>query len=223
VKRQNYFITGTDTGCGKTEVTLGLMARFQARGERVLGMKPVASGAAVTAGGLRNDDALRIQAQGSFQAPYGQLNPYVFEPPIAPHLAARQAGRVIAAERIAECCRSLSSSADRVLVEGVGGWQVPLGDTETVADLARHLGFPVLLVVGMRLGCINHALLSVQSILASGCELAGWVANQVDPRMQAVADNLETLRQRIGAPLLGHVPALPEPDPDVIAGLLTGV
>ncbi len=223
METKGYFITGTDTGCGKTEVTLGLMARFQGRGERVLGMKPVASGAAPTAAGLRNDDALRIQARGSFQVPYEQINPYAFEPPIAPHLAARQAGQVIGIERIGDRCRMLSAAADRLLVEGVGGWQVPINDSETVADLARFLGFPVLLVVGMRLGCINHALLSVQSILASGCELAGWVANQVDPEMRVIEDNLETLKQRIPAPLLGHVPTLPEPDPDAVARFLTGV
>jgi len=220
VGKQSYFITGTDTGCGKTEVTLGLMTLFQSRGERVLGMKPVASGAGAAPEGLRNEDALKIQAQGSFRVPYAQLNPYVFEPPVAPHLAAREAGVEIGLRPIIDGCRQLQGQADRVLVEGVGGWSVPLNACETVADLARRLGLPVILVVGMRLGCINHALLSAESIRASGCELAGWVANQMEPEMLRLADNIATLEQRIAAPLWGRVPFLQGIDPGAIAGHL---
>ncbi len=223
MEKQSYFITGTDTGCGKTEVTLGLMALFQSRGERVLGMKPIASGAAATATGLRNDDALKIQAQGSFQVPYEQINPYAFEPPVAPHLAALQARVEVGLDPIIDSCRRLEAQADRVLVEGVGGWLVPLNERETVADLARVLGLPVILVVGMRLGCINHALLSVESIRASGCQLAGWVANQVEPEMLQLAENIVTLEQRIAAPLLGRVPFLETTDPEMIAGCLGGL
>lgn len=223
MEKQSYFITGTDTGCGKTEVTLGLMALFQSRGERVLGMKPIASGAAVTPAGLRNEDALKIQAQGSIRVPYERINPYVFVPPIAPHLAAGQAGVVIELERIKDSCQALSSGADRILVEGVGGWQVPINDNEAVADLARILELPVILVVGMRLGCINQALLSVQSILTSGRKLAGWVANQVDPWMLQPEANLASLQQRIAAPLLGRVPFLKQTDPEMIAGCLEAV
>ncbi|HEB96378.1 MAG TPA: dethiobiotin synthase, partial [Sedimenticola thiotaurini] len=194
--RQGYFVTGTDTGCGKTEITLGLMARFRAAGERVVGMKPVASGAERRAAGLRNDDALRIQAAATAPPPpYELVNPCAFEPPIAPHLAALEAEREIALEPLVTAFRRLSAGADRVLVEGVGGWKVPLNDCDTVADLARALGLPVILVVGLRLGCINHALLSAESIRAAGCVLAGWVANQVEPGMLRLEENIATLER----------------------------
>ncbi len=218
--RQSYFITGTDTGCGKTEITLGLMARFRALGERVAGMKPVASGAEPTPLGLRNDDALRIQAAASMPLTYEAVNPCAFEPPIAPHLAAAEAGEEIALGPLVEAYRALAAVSDRVLVEGVGGWKVPLNDCDTVADLARALGLPVILVVGMRLGCINHALLSVESIRASGCVLAGWVANQVEPEMLRLEENIATLAQRIDAPLLGRVPFRQGLDPVTLAGRL---
>ncbi|MEW7980790.1 MAG: dethiobiotin synthase [gamma proteobacterium symbiont of Phacoides pectinatus] len=213
-------ITGTDTECGKTEVTLGLMHALQGRGLRVLGMKPVASGALPTPRGLRNEDALRIQAQGSTPLPYRQVNPYAFEPPVAPHLAAAEAGVEIAFDPIREGVRGLARQADLVLVEGVGGWRVPLGPDGDLCDLARTLELPVILVVGMRLGCINHALLSVESIVASGLPLAGWVANRVDPGMRVAEGNLRTLRQGIPAPLLGEVPRLARPTPEGVATAL---
>jgi dethiobiotin synthetase len=217
----SYFITGTDTGCGKTEVTLGLMALYQSRGERVLGMKPVASGAEPTADGLRNEDALKIQEQGSVRLPYEQINPYAFAPPIAPHLAARQAGVTIQVEAIRHRCQALSTRADRLLVEGVGGWQVPLNEMDSVADLAHALGLPVILVVGMRLGCINHALLSAQSIVDRGCELAGWVANMLEPEMLEAEANIDALRRRIPAPLLARIPFMPTPRLETIIQALS--
>ena len=178
------FVTGTDTACGKTAVSLGLMWALQQRGLRALGMKPVASGSRVTAEGLRNDDALRLQAQGSWPLPYAAVNPYPFEPPIAPHIAAQQAGLEIELARLRRAYRELAAAADAVIVEGVGGWHVPLGPATAIADLVRELDLPVLLVVGLRLGCLNHALLSVESILGSAVPLAGWVATQVERDMR---------------------------------------
>jgi dethiobiotin synthetase len=205
---QGLFITGTDTGCGKTEITLGLMQALQQRGEKVVGMKPVASGAEETAEGLRNEDALRIHRQGGSELPYAWINPFAYAPPIAPHLAAQSAGRPIDLQRIADHFERLADKADRVLVEGVGGWLVPLTGEATVADLALRLELPVILVVGMRLGCINHALLTDAAIRQSGARLLGWVANQVEPQMASREGNLQTLQKRLSAPCLGVVPWL---------------
>jgi len=217
----SFFITGTDTECGKTEITLGLMQWLQERGETVLGMKPVASGAQPTPEGLRNEDAVRIQRQGSLVLPYAQINPFAFAPPIAPHLAAGQVGAEIDFARIVACYQQLSYRADRVLVEGVGGWRVPLGRQGAVSDLALALNLPVILVVGLKLGCINHALLSAEAIQASGLKLAGWVANVVDPGMLEPEANLHTLEAQIQAPLLGYVPRLNPLSPQAVAAALT--
>ncbi len=214
---KGYFITGTDTECGKTEITLGLMQLLQHSGHSVLGMKPVASGAVPTKDGLRNDDALRIQRQASLPLSYDLVNPFAFEPPIAPHLAAQQAGVDIKFGQIMECHRELSSRADRVLVEGVGGWRVPLGGDGALSDLALTLNLPVILVVGMRLGCINHALLTVESIEDSGIKMVGWVANMVDPEMSEQAANIATLKQEIGVHCLGVVPHMSQPTAQAVA------
>lgn len=214
------FITGTDTGCGKTEITLGLMQKFQQQGGSVLGMKPIASGAAMTTHGLRNDDAVRIQSQASFEVPYEAVNPFVYEPPIAPHLAALQGGNPIDIGEIVQAYRQLSSEADQVLVEGVGGWHVPLGEQDTLADLARSLALPVVMVVGMRLGCLNHALMTAECMLNAGVVFAGWVANQVDPEMAAREENLAVLRAWLPAPCLGEIPYLAAPDSETVAGYL---
>jgi dethiobiotin synthetase len=203
---QGFFITGTDTECGKSEVTLALMHLLQAQGRRVVGMKPVASGAESTPNGLRNEDALRLQQQGSSDVPYELINPYAFEPPIAPHIAAQQAGESIRFQPLRDNYRALSDQADFVLVEGVGGWKVPLGADGDVSDLAAFLELPVILVVGMKLGCLNHALLTAEAIAAKGSSLAGWVANQVDAGMLVTEANLETLTKSIDAPCLGFVP-----------------
>ncbi|MBK1645414.1 dethiobiotin synthase [Thiocapsa imhoffii] len=217
---QGMFITGTDTGCGKTAITLGLMAAWRTRVERVLGMKPVASGCTPGPAGLRNDDALALQAQGSSQAPYGIVNPYAFEPPIAPHLAAGQVGVIISLPVIEQAFRTLAAAADQVLVEGVGGWRVPLGPELFLSDVPKALGLPVVLVVGLKLGCLNHALLTVESIRASDGVLAGWIANQVDPNMLEQEANLATLAALIEAPCLGVVPWLERPEPREVAGYL---
>lgn len=205
------FVTGTDTGIGKTEVSLGLMAALRQRGYRVLGMKPVASGAKMTEEGLRNTDATRLQRQGSLDIAYKLINPYLFEAPIAPHLAAVAAGEEINFQHIGKAFDTLSHHADYVVVEGVGGWKVPLGPNGDVAELARFLGLPVILVVGLRLGCINHALLSAESIITSGCRLTGWVANAVQPGMNFQAENISTLERELPVPLIGKIDYMAHP------------
>ncbi|MES9832497.1 MAG: dethiobiotin synthase [Candidatus Thiodiazotropha sp. LLP2] len=216
------FITGTDTGCGKTEVTLGLMQKLQQQGNIVLGMKPVASGAEETQDGLRNEDAVRIQAQSSIELPYETVNPFAYQPAIAPHLAASQAGNPIQIDAIVQEFLMLDKQADQVLVEGVGGWHVPLGEQDTLADLARGLGLPVVMVVGMRLGSLNHALMTAECMLNAGVTFAGWVANLVDPEMSAIDENLATLRAWLPAPCLGEIPYLSHPEPTTVAGYLSG-
>jgi dethiobiotin synthetase len=214
------FVTGTDTGCGKTEISLGLMAALQATGAKVLGMKPVASGCTPSPDGLRNDDAVRLRAQGSSEAPYGLVNPYAFAPPVAPHIAAGEAGIEIRLPTIEQAYRALAGEADQVIVEGVGGWRVPLGRNLFVSDIPGALGLPVILVIGLKLGCINHALLTVESIQSSGGVLLGWVANQVDPTMLSRDANLATLAALIDAPCLGVLPWLEAPTPSELAGYL---
>lgn len=200
------FVTGTDTGIGKTWISLALITAFQARGLATIGMKPVAAGCESTADGLRNDDALRLQRAGSVSLPYEWINPFAYEPPVSPHAAAAAVGRPIDLAAIALAYAHLAGQADEVVVEGVGGWYAPLGEAITVADLAGRLALPVVLVVGMRLGCLNHALLTARAIQADGLTLAGWVANQVDPAMAALDQNVAYLRAHLGAPLLGVVP-----------------
>jgi len=199
----SYFVTGTDTDVGKTLISCALLHGFAAAGKRVVGMKPVAAGCDEQD---HNDDAQRLRAASNVLASYGQVNPYCFTQAAAPHLAARFAGVRINLERIVTSCRELEAQADVVIVEGVGGFCVPLNDEQDSADLAKLLNLPVILVVGMRLGCLNHALLTVQAIAASGLTLAGWVANGVDGQMMMLDENIVALRQRIDAPLLGIVP-----------------
>jgi dethiobiotin synthetase len=207
---QGVFVTGTDTGIGKTHASVALLHAHRSRGRRAIGMKPVASGCRETVDGLRNEDADALIGASLPSPPYALCNPFALAQPIAPHLAAREAGVEIALEPIEDAYLQLAAIADRVVVEGVGGWAVPLSDRLMQADLVRALGIPVVLVVGVRLGCINHALLSARAILADGCTLAGWIANRIDPAMAFADANLATLRMRIAAPLLGvlaHAPA----------------
>lgn len=217
---QGLFVTGTDTEVGKTEITLGLMSALRATGRSVLGMKPIASGCETTSAGLRNPDALRIAAACSRAVDYGLVNPYAFEPAVAPHLAAAQVGVEIRFGKIVDSFRALSAREDVTVVEGAGGWRVPLGPDGDLADLAVALGLPVVLVVGLRLGCINHALLTVESILGRGLTLAGWVANSVDPAMALREANIATLRGAIDAPCLGVVPWMENPDTAAVAACL---
>ena len=211
---QGLFITGTDTGVGKTRVTAALTRALRAQGVSALAMKPVASGSERRDGRWRNADADALIAAAAGAAPeYDDVNPYALPEPVAPELAARLAGVTISLDVIAERYRALAGEARFVLVEGVGGWAVPLGPDLMQADLARWLGLPVLLVVGMRLGCQNHALLSARAIREDGLDLMGWIANRIDPEMAQFDENLGVLSARIGMPPLSVLPHEPgEPD-----------
>ncbi len=198
-----FFITGTDTGVGKTHIACALLHATRQRGLSAVGMKPVAAG--VEANG-RNDDVAQLLAASSAQPPLEWVNPYRYDPPIAPHVAAAEAGRPIEIARIQQAFAQLQTLARVVWVEGVGGFRVPLDDRHDAADLAQALALPVVLVVGMRLGCLNHALLTAEAIDHRDLTLAGWVANRIDPAMARFAANLATLESRLNAPLLGVAP-----------------
>lgn len=205
---KGIFVTATDTGAGKTLVSCGIILALRRAGLRVVGMKPIASGCEQTTCGIASDDALQLAAASGLDVPIELVNPYRFVPAIAPHIAAAQAGVRIDLQRIEDAYRALGRLADCVVVEGVGGLRVPLDAEQDVADLARRLNLPVVLVVGMRLGCLNHALLTAEAI--DRCELpwCGWVANHVDPEMVVADENVDTLRKRLRVPLLGRVPFL---------------
>ena len=218
---QAFFITGTDTDAGKTSVAAGLLCAAKQQGCSTLAMKPVASGCDMSAEGLRNSDALALIAQSTVPLPYTQINPYAFAPAIAPHIAAQEAGVELS---VADLYRTaqviLQQQADFTLIEGAGGWRVPISNTEFLSDFAIALQLPVILVVGVRLGCINQALLTAEAILRDGLPLAGWVANLVDPHTSRLEDNLATLAERLPAPCLGYVPRLAEALPAVVSGYL---
>jgi len=206
-----FFITGTDTGVGKTWTSMGLLEVFNQQALTTIAMKPVASGCDATAEGLRNEDADLLMKVMSAEASYDEVNPYAYAPAIAPHLAAEQVGETIDIDNIIQQAKQLSTRADRIVIEGAGGWLVPLNDDKTFADLAVALELPVILVVAIRLGCINHALLSVESIQCSGLPIAGWVANTGLPECESCGDtqaNINTLSARLSAPLLGTLPKL---------------
>jgi dethiobiotin synthetase len=208
--RLGCFIAGTDTGVGKTFVSCALLRHLQLKHPRVVGMKPVSAGTTPGPDGVEdNEDSLALRAAGSVRVPHELDNPYCLPLPLSPHLAARAAGQAIDVGLIVERHRRLAALADAVVVEGAGGFLVPLTDTLTGADLAVALGLPVVLVVGLRLGCLNHALLTAEAIRARGLTLAGWVANRIDPGMAAQDDNVETLRTRLGAPLWADIPHRP--------------
>ena len=198
-----WFIAGTDTEVGKTFVTCALLHAFAAQGLNAVGMKPIAAG---TDAEGRNEDVEQLLAAMPVKPARERVNPYLFAPPIAPHIAAAEAGQAIEPAPIRAAFDALRAHADAVLVEGVGGFLVPLGPRYDAADLAQDLALPVILVVGMRLGCVNHARLTAAAILASGCRLAGWVANAIDPDMARYADNLACLTERLPAPLLLEIP-----------------
>ena len=212
-----YFLTGTDTEIGKTFITCALLYRAGLDGLKAAGLKPVAAG--TDAAGL-NDDVEAIRAASNVELPRQIINPYCFAPAVAPHIAAAEEGREIDFSLIKQASETASEQADFVIIEGVGGFRVPLGVDRDSADLAVFLGLPVILVVGLRLGCISHALLTVEAIKSRGLQLAGWVANSIDPHMQRQAENLATLVELIDAPLLGCVPYLPTGKPLEAAGKL---
>lgn len=214
------YITGTDTGIGKSLAAATLLAALNAQGARAVGMKPVASGCEPTREGLRNADAELLLAHGAGTPAYADVNPYAFADPIAPHLAAADAGVEIDLAYIDNAYARLCANADVVVVEGVGGWMAPLGPALMQADLARALRLPVILVVGLRLGCLNHALLSARAIRADGAELIGWIGSGVDAQMARREDNLATLRERLDAPCLGVLPHADVPDPRTLAAHL---
>ncbi|MFV0276288.1 MAG: dethiobiotin synthase [Parahaliea sp.] len=204
---RSWFVTGTDTAVGKTAVSCARLHVAARAGLRTAAVKPVAAGCDANG---HNGDALALMAAMTEPLPYAQVNPVALAPPLAPHIAAAQSGRRLQVRRLAGLCRGvMNGPADFVLIEGAGGWRVPLNPRETLADLARELGVGVILVVGMRLGCINHALLTAEAIRRDGLDLAGWVANQPGERMGCHEDNVATLRHALPAPLLGELPFLP--------------
>jgi dethiobiotin synthetase len=200
------FIAGTDTGVGKTRVAVALCRALAAAGVRVAGLKPVACGAECGEGALRNGDALALQAASNVVVPYEIVNPYCFAPAISPHLAARDAGVTIDTARITQCYGWVGTRAEIVLIEGAGGWLAPIDETRTMADVAEALALPVVLVVGLRLGALNHASLTLQAIAASRLPVAGWIANAIDPSYERAEENVATLRRALGATELGRLP-----------------
>lgn len=217
---RGWFITGTDTGVGKTRMSRLLLEALARAGQTAVGMKPVASGCQASEAGLRSEDAESLLAASAAAPDYADVNPYQFAPAIAPHLAAREAGVEISLEKILDCFRRLQTKASWTVVEGVGGWSVPLGERLTMVDVARAMDLPVIIVVGLRLGCLNHALLTVKAIREEGIPLAGWIANQIDPAMTHAPENIAALTQRIDAPLLAQFPFQPIVKHDVAASAM---
>ncbi|MDQ1094700.1 dethiobiotin synthetase [Xanthomonas sacchari] len=215
-----FYVTGTDTGIGKTIASTALLHALRARGQRAVGMKPVASGCTRDAVGWRNEDALALQEASLPRPAYADLNPYALPLPLAPELAAADAGVELELAPIAAAFARLRAQADVVVVEGVGGWAAPLSATLDQADLARALGLPVLLVVGLRLGCLNHARLSAAAIAADGLQCIGWIGNEIDPAMERIDDNMAMLRARLPMPCWGRLPYRPQPQAEQLAAQL---
>jgi len=205
---RGFFITGTDTEIGKTTATLALMRAFKQQGYRVAAMKPVAAGCQVTEQGLRNNDALQLIQEASQTIAYEWVNPFAYQPPIAPHIAAAQIGRPIIIDTILNTYEQIASQADIVLVEGIGGWAVPINERKTMADVAKALSLPVILVAGIRLGCLNHTLLAYESIVNKGCIMSGWIANMLGENNPIAEQNISYLRQALPVPFLGTLPYL---------------
>jgi dethiobiotin synthetase len=218
--KKAYFITGTDTGVGKTLVACALLQAFVRQGNKAVGMKPVAAGCVETPAGLCCEDVDNLRAAGNVAAPQEWVNPYALISPVAPHIAAEQGGVEVSLEKIDRSFRQLREMADVTVVEGIGGFVVPLNARQDTADMAEMLGLPVILVVGMRLGCINHALLTAQAIRHKGLRLVAWVANRIDPDMSAFDENLHALEIRLAAPLLGIIPYQVEINLAVASGLM---
>lgn len=201
-----FFITGTDTHVGKTYVTLGMLKAFARQGLVTLGLKPLASGSEYINNKLVNEDAMRIREASSLQLPYESINPVAFAPPIAPHIAAEASNVILTAQKLYQKIEAqLFEKCDVCLVEGVGGWYVPLNRHETMADFVKLTSLPVILIVSIRLGCINHTLLTASAIETSGCTLRGWVANCMDPAMIYVEENIDYLQNLLAVPLLGKI------------------
>ena len=206
MSRPAVFIAGTDTGIGKTHASCALLHALRAAGRDAVGMKPVASGCIDAGEGLRNEDALALQAAGPAGVAYGVINPVTLRAPLSPHLAAARDGVTIRMAALTAAFEQLQARYAPVVVEGVGGWLVPLAPELMASQIARDWRLPVILVVGLRLGCLNHALLSARAIVDDGCQLLGWIGNRIDPQMDAVEENLATLRMLLPAPCLGVLP-----------------
>lgn len=219
---RSFFVTGTDTGVGKTLVTAALLRRLRDAGAVVAGMKPVAAGAMDGPEGRANEDALLLQAESSVRHPYATVNPWLFEPAIAPHIAAAETGQSIDIHRIAAAYARLCAGSEVVLAEGAGGFLVPLDAVRSFADLPGLLGMEVLLVVGLRLGCLNHALLTAEAIAARGLAFSGWIGNGIDPDFPRREANIATLTARLPAPCLGIVPWMAKPAVGAAAAALSG-
>lgn len=221
LKRQRWFITGTDTDIGKTAVAAGLLHLLGDHGLTTVGLKPIAAGCEMTPEGLRNSDALALQAAANVDLHYEQINPIALQAPIAPHIAAQEQGLSITVDKVTGYCRgALLQRSDIALVEGAGGWRVPLNLRESFAGLAAALECRVVLVVGVKLGCINHALLTAEAIARDGLQIAGWVANIIDPKGARIEENIATLKSLLPAPCWGVVPFLEEPSAPAVAAQL---
>ena len=215
-----FYLTGTDTDAGKTLATCALLRAFRADGKTAVGMKPVASGCVMTPDGWRNDDALQLQANSDPRPDYDSVNPYALADATAPEIAAEHAGVTVSILTIESAFLALQASADIVLIEGVGGWMAPLATGLDQCELARRCGADVILVVGMRLGCINHARLTARAVVADGCELRGWIATAVDPELAYAEEYFQLLKTALPVPCLGRLPHMAAPKPDVLAGHL---
>jgi dethiobiotin synthetase len=215
---KTYFVTGTDTDVGKTLAATGLIEAANRQGRRTAAIKPVAAGCEDRGDGLQNSDALQLQAAASHPLSYQQVNPIALQAAIAPHIAAEQEGRSLSAQRLSGFCRGLTLlPVDILVIEGAGGWYVPLNHRETLADLAKQLNPEIILVVGLRLGCINHALLSIKAIRADGLKIAGWIGSTIDPDMPQLDKNIATLERLIAEPCLGVIPRLTDLSPQRVA------
>lgn len=209
--KKRFFVTGTDTDAGKTFISVLMLEALRQRGLSTLALKPLAAGCDMMEGELRNDDALKLREAMTVELSYQQVNPIALKSAIAPHIAAEEEGRALSVDRLAGLIRgAMMTPADVTLVEGAGGWLVPLNSRETLANLVKELEIPVILVVGVRLGCLNHALLTAQAVAAAGLPMVGWVANCIDPEAARVPENIQTLKNMLPVPCLGIIPYAPD-------------
>ena len=216
------FITGTDTDIGKTLIATGLLEAANSQGKKTAAIKPVAAGCRDTGEGPQNEDALMLQAAASAELSYQQVNPVALDEPMAPHIAAKEQGKRLSADRLTGFCRGITMlPVDLVVIEGAGGWRVPINNRESMAEIPKQLNAEVVLVVGLKLGCINHALLTAQAIRSDGLKIAGWVANTMDEDMLRLDENIDTLKQLINEPCLGVIPKLSDKSPQHVATFLT--
>ena len=217
-----FFVTGTDTDVGKTVIAAGLLQAANQQGLRTAACKPVAAGCEDQGAGPQNEDALQLQSTASYSLSYQQVNPVALDLPMAPHIAAQEQGKLLSASRLSGFCRGIMLlPIDMLVIEGAGGWRVPLNNRETMAEIPKQLNAEVILVVGVRLGCINHALLTAQAIRSDGLKIAGWVANTMDTNMLRLQENIDTLKKTFPEPCLGTIPRLSDISPQQVGNYLT--